>query len=137
MKEAANAKTPVKIAESRERARLALEKYHESTVKAGQESKRFDARVKAVTGVVEPRDFEARVMQGGRGGFGGADLKAIAAKHGDNWTTRSGMARYKREAAQAKQRHETMKRNYARMYRKLTGKGGRTHQLTPPKASDI
>lgn len=139
MSEAGNAPTAGKQAESRERARKALTKYHESTVKAGKESARFQGRVDAVTGVVGPKDFESvgRVMQGGRGGFGGRDLRELNRQFGKNWTTKSGMARYQREAANAKKRHDTLKRNYAKMYRKLTGRGGRTHQLTPPKAGDI
>jgi hypothetical protein len=139
MKEASNAKTPAARAAAREKARKALERYHESTVKAGTESKRFSGRVDAVTGVVGPRDFtEAGItMTGGRGGQGGRNLKALNEKFGSNWTTRSGMRRYQTDAKNASTRHTTMKRNYARMYRQLTGKGGRVHQLTPPKATDL
>ena len=162
MGEAANAAKrgdAQKQADGRERARRALEKYHASTVSAGKQAAAAQARVDAITAVIGPRELAQAgySMKGGklikqtrtyRGRDGkvktetisyrqGRDLAALRESFGSNWKLYPEAARLRREAAQAAKRHAELKKRYAKMYRQLTGKGGRSHQRKPPSADDI
>ncbi len=153
MTQAANAKTPEKVAAARDQAHAALSKYHEKTVSAGKQAKAEQARLAKVTAVLSPKQIEdAGYSQTGgrlktqtrierRGGKRvrvetktreGRDRAALRRAHGKNWITRAEHGRLQRQAADKEARHTAMKKKYAKMYREYSGKGGRAHQKAPP-----
>ena len=150
VKEMKAADTPEKRALAREKARKALERYHKSTVGADQGAKAAQARLDNSGGKLSPQQIDdlGFSMVGGRlveqqirvrnPETKKFETQTVRTRIGRNRKTMTGVdmrthQRLTREAAEAKTRHGVMKRRYAKMYRELTGKGGRSHQMKPPE----